>query len=1107
MTTPAQTTIPWDALQSVKEKSKPKTPSKPKLPTVSFDDLPWDDTPPITKWRGQYFEPDLMVIDSAPRTQEAKTFFPWSSMGACDVATALKAAGYDVGDFHEVLALCAKKVRYDDHSWSPEWAATILNRVDAGNVLWYHIDHEKIQDKDLPKGHQSDDDSLARGLAKMHWEIVSRIKPRHILILGGRALYGMLGFTNPLEKSGIRYRYQFPKALDNLLAANPAYSMLAALKDVTYDCPVDVDIDPGQIIADGSQKSFGDRVRINLNRPEVQEVSVRPPLTIFHTFEESLAFLIRLKEENHKELAYDLETSSLNPTAHPDGNIVSVHFAYNTERGYSVPIDHPDCPFTREQQLRLLRAVGDILMQPRECLIGHNLLFDNLCTRTNPHTGINRRRLPAKLIDSMLFVYCMDEAGPRGLKENCNIYTDMQGYDDELDAYKKAHKIECYRDIPWKILSTYGGWDPVATLKLLAAVRRILATSEMECVSVVAESLMPVQAQALEDMAVNGQCIDLHLLHHASSEAARKIAAIEESFHTMPEMVEFRELCRQRNAREEALVRMTKPMISAKVASENKVFTAPNKKELAKLTRDTLKAASEGFKTGAITVDEDMVIIGVDNPDLKEKLETIYAHHAANAYESLRDYKVNLNGNGSQEIGDFFYKHLKIPVEVLTDKKNPSLDYEAMEAIGRYHPCAKDFGRYKDEVKISGTFFKPLVTAFDAYKEGRIPDYAVSPAGFTHFSIRVGSTVTGRTAGTYLQQAPAGIVKKLFKSRFVRGVIPQGDLSQVELRVLAAISRDPDMCKVYREGGDLHTLTATKLFGDRFTQCKDPKLKKKLRSGAKRVNFGLAYGIGAEGLVGTIKDEGVDCLVLGGLDPDEIYADTERMLTDAYGRKPTRVEIEQAIHPVRVQICQDMLDKFFQAYPGVKAWVDETHEFIKFHGWVPNVFGRIRRLPSGVNNYHRQLQNEALRQGQNFPVQSAASDMMLVCVEAIEQEILGRGLRSVPWALVHDSSEFDSPIEEASEVAEIMLHYKRNPHLAFQKVCPDLDMDWLTVPMEADVGIGPNWGVEYKYQDGKIRILALENGDNQDLWVPTETMWEALDDIKDGKYAVPPAKA
>lgn len=1092
-------TIPWPTFESGKKPPKVHVPKEKPFP-APFDTLNVDDLPHRSRWRGKYVQPDLMVIDGGPRLMESTCFLPWASMGACDVSTALADIGYDVGTFHETLSVCNKRVRYDGAAWSPEWAEKILDKVKPGSVLWYHIDQDRYIHKDLAKEQQQTEESFLMGLYKMHLEICQRIRPKHILVLGGKALSGMFGYTNPMDKTGIRYRYKLPVALEHLLTHPACPDSLKALADPeivpVHQCPVDVDIDPGQIIADGAQKAFADRVRLNLTRTDDTAKAVMPELTLFHDFESAYKFLLWLKEERHPKLCYDLETSSLNPTANPDGNIVSAHFAWDTKHGYSVPIDHPEVPMTRGQQLMLLAALGDVLMTPRTWLIGHNLLFDNLCTRTNPHTGIGRRRLPAKLIDTMLLVYCLDEAGPRGLKENCNIFTPMKGYDDELDTYKKAHDIKCYRDFPWKLLGTYGGYDPVATLTLLEAVLDALTNREFSTVMDVAMHLMPVQAQALEDMAVNGQAIDLSLLETVNKEYLDRILGLEEEIHNLPEMVEFREICRQRKALEEAAVRMAKPMITQRVAIREKMF---GDKKPDRHQKALLKEASKGFKDKEYTINPDLTVVGITNPDLKELVERLVVNHAADAYDDLEGYKVTLGGNGSQEIGDFFYQHLKIPVEVETDKGNPSLDYEAMEAIARYHTCAKTFAKYKDESKIQGTFFKPLVTAFDAYKQNVIPEYPVSPSGFTHFSIKVGTTVTGRTSGTYLQQAPAGVVKKLFVSRFKKGVIVQGDLSQVELRVLAAISGDPDMMHAYKNGGDLHTLTATKLFGERFINA-DPATKKKLRSGSKRVNFGLAYGIGAEGLVGTIKDEGVDCLVLGGLDPETVYADTERVLQDGLGRKPTRVEVEKAIHPMRVEICQKMLDDFFTAYPGVKRWVDNTHEFIKSNGWIPNVFGRIRRLPSGLNRLHRQLQNEAMRQGQNYPIQSAASDMMLVCTAAIEQEILERKLKALPWALVHDSSEFDSPLEEAAEVADIMLHYKRNPHLAFAKCCPELSMDWLTVPMEADVGIGPNWGIEYKYKDGEIQILSKEKKDPIDLWVPATSMWDALDDIRAGKY-------
>lgn len=314
-----------------------------------------------------------------------------------------------------------------------------------------------------------------------------------------------------------------------------------------------------------------------------------------------------------------------------------------------------------------------------------------------------------------------------------------------------------------------------------------------------------------------------------------------------------------------------------------------------------------------------------------------------------------------------------------------------------------------------------------------------------------------------------GSVKRMFVSRFGDdGCILQGDLSQIELRLTAIESRDRDMINNYRNNGDLHLLTTTKIFECTPEDWKSREQEgaasaKQQRTVAKRLNFGIIYGIGAEGIMNLLRSEGV------------------------------YITYEEA--------CA-YIDKFYQSYPQVKTWIDSTHVSLETFGYLESRFGRRRRLPQ-VFSANNEMVARAKRQGTNFLIQSMASDIMLANTVLMNEWLLKKGLKSVPIITVHDSLVLDCLKSEVKIVAKALSTVMDNPF----KFCPrvwgkDIDYSFLkTLPIKGDLDIGISYrdGAKYTIGDSINSVLAKskEHAYDEDKWderLVKESIYEFLEE-------------
>ncbi len=1245
-------------------------------------------------FRGKQVNPKLMVVTDNVSYWELKYRLAFCGDAGALLQRTLYDAGLDVGnyiEFHEQL----KGWVGGGKEVSDELFESIQQALTEGDVFYLHLNCNPRYNfgEVAPMTDQDYFDSLI----EFH-KTVCKCKPSHILLLGAGSVAKVLGRPNVASHAGVTFDYKFPVFLQQCVDAGNNDSALLEAAGMVYDCKVDVDMHPAYILKSELHSAVW-KLRLGNLVGRLGEDVVQKPVqcTTFTDFQEAKDFLISwINDPTLKTLSYDWETISLCACAYLDKSITLViNVARDADHGYVIPTFHKDVDWSLDQRIEITGLIGKLLLKPRDYSVGHNLLFDNLVSRRDPYTGIGNQRIPGFRIDTMVVSYLLDENSTHGLKDLCNIHTDLKNYDWELEEYKKTNRVSNYGDIPLGVLSKYGAYDAVAPLRLYESLKKLLLRDKRADFNKLYK-MMSIQSQALEDLPFWGQKIDKNFLMEMSG---RFEIEVEDSIQKLLDTDEMRGFIEQRiveRSVEVAKQGLTKPVNCTK--------TYMNLNPMA--TRSDVvaifKKLKEGLDHGSLLLDDVGKVTYANGVVFEDSniVEQVFFKMAQDQYNvdmglnsscvggERKKYTPNFNTNGGGEMGDFFYKYLNIPIEFTTDKGAPSLDKKALDRLSEINPVAKHFKKYKGLVKEKGTYIDPLVKAFQSFDNGENPDYGMSMDGIAHFNVYNTNTRTGRTCVAYdtivklegegklpihilcqmddkfetlseripyvpriygkqwsrtrpkggkanvwdgfnykkvisgiyagvketfklvlenglslrgtpdhrvltdkgwcelrhlnslyrvlcddktfsvvKSVAPTGYsekvfdlcvgiayrkseflnnhedkdiesilqnpeyneevdtpfeeiikfaystngiishnsadliqliprksdAKKYFKSRFDKGTIVQFDLSQIELRVLAAVSKDEGMIDTYKSGGDLHQATVELLFGDRYHQA-DKVEKKEMRSAAKKVNFGLSYGTGSTGLAKQIKDDGVELLNLGQYDVEEVYRLAAVQLKLDRNDWRNKIAIETEVDKVRAVVAKSIINSFFEGHPQVKSWIEGVHRFVEEHGYISSPIGRIRRLPNAMQSVNNELQSDALRQAQNFPIQSAASDLAVMSLVAVEFEIYERGLRACPCLAVHDMIGVDCPLSEANEVCEIMRRWMNNPAEAFEKYLPGLfDMSWLCVPIETDGEVGPSWGQSYAYKDGKLKVADVEDGSPETIWIDTDSLYEYLE--------------
>ncbi|MGB6055804.1 MAG: DNA polymerase I [Burkholderiaceae bacterium] len=346
------------------------------------------------------------------------------------------------------------------------------------------------------------------------------------------------------------------------------------------------------------------------------------------------------------------------------------------------------------------------------------------------------------------------------------------------------------------------------------------------------------------------------------------------------------------------------------------------------------------------------------------------------------------NLNSPKQIGEIFFGKLQLPVLKKTPSGTPSTDEEVLQKLAQDYPLPKVLLDYRSLAKLKSTYTDKLPKMVDA-RTGRV-----------HTNYGQAIAVTGRLASNdpNLQNIPIRTAEgRRIREAFIApagSVIVSADYSQIELRIMAHLSQDPQMLRAFADGEDIHRATAAEIFS-----VPPDGVSSEQRRYAKVINFGLMYGMSAFGLAGNLG-------------------------------------IERAA-------AQMYMDRYFQRFAGVKQFMDMMRAQAKEQGYVETVFGRRLWLPE-INSPNGPRRQAAERAAINAPMQGTAADLIKLAMIAVQDWIEGERLQTKMVMQVHDELVLEVPQAELERVRTEL------PRLM-------AGVAELRVPLIAEVGVGANW--------------------------------------------------
>lgn len=346
------------------------------------------------------------------------------------------------------------------------------------------------------------------------------------------------------------------------------------------------------------------------------------------------------------------------------------------------------------------------------------------------------------------------------------------------------------------------------------------------------------------------------------------------------------------------------------------------------------------------------------------------------------------NPNSTPQVREILYERLKLPVLERT-KTGPSTDAQVLRDLAQYHEFPAKLIAYRELEKLRNTYIEKL------------PQYVHPKTGRVHTSFNQTGTATGRLSSSEpnLQNIPAktevGVdIRRAFVAPPGK-VLIGADYSQIELRILAHLSGDAALIEAFQRGEDLHRRTAAVLFGVPLEA-----VDSRMRAIAKRVNFGIIYGITPYGLS---RDQGI---------PQEE--------------------------------AKALIEKFFQAYPKVAEFVEKLVEEARTTGYAKTLLGRKRPLP-GLRNPERRGIGQDRRNAINTPIQGTAADLMKLAMLRIHRAWKEGKLPAEMILQIHDELVFEVAEKDAEEAGKLVREL--------------MEGVWeLRVPLKVEVKIGRNWG-------------------------------------------------
>ena len=346
------------------------------------------------------------------------------------------------------------------------------------------------------------------------------------------------------------------------------------------------------------------------------------------------------------------------------------------------------------------------------------------------------------------------------------------------------------------------------------------------------------------------------------------------------------------------------------------------------------------------------------------------------------------NINSPKQLGEVLFNEMKLPAPAARGKsKSVSTAQDVLEQLAETYEAPRLVLEFRHLTKLKSNYVDALPLLADA--EARV-----------HTTFQSAATATGRLSSVNpnLQNIPVRTeLGREIRAAFIATPdteLLSADYSQIELRLLAHFSQDPLLLRAYANNEDIHTLTASEVFG-----VPADAMDKETRNRAKAVNFGIVYGISAFGLAAQL-----------GIPQAEARA---------------------------------YIDRYFARYEGVKTFIEKTLDTARREGCVRTLFGRMRPIPD-IESRNPNQRGFAERTAVNTPLQGTAADLIKLAMIALDRKLAERGLKTRMVLQVHDELLFEVP---ASEKAEVEVLVRAEMEGVIQ----------LHVPLVADLAFGSNW--------------------------------------------------
>jgi len=373
------------------------------------------------------------------------------------------------------------------------------------------------------------------------------------------------------------------------------------------------------------------------------------------------------------------------------------------------------------------------------------------------------------------------------------------------------------------------------------------------------------------------------------------------------------------------------------------------------------------------------ILIGLSR-DFDKRLNTIIKE-----IHTLADEPFNINS--PQQLSRILFEKLQLPT-VKKTKTGFSTDTEVLETLSAIHPLPQKILSYRTLSKLKSTYIDVLPNLINP-RTGRI-----------HASFNQMVVATGRLSSSdpNLQNIPIrGEEGKKIREAFVPGegfVLLSSDYSQIELRILAHISKDPLLIDSFNKNEDIHAKVAQEVFGVQYAD-----ITQDMRRTAKVINFGIIYGMSGYGLA---KELGVS-----------------------------------------QREAQNYIDAYFERYKGVKNYIERILKEARSNGFVKTMFGRIRYVPE-INNHDNSVRQVGERIAMNTPIQGTAADIIKLAMVSIHRKLKEKCLCSHIIMQIHDELVLEVKDEETETVKDIVRTEMEN-------------VIKLSVPLNVSLGLGKSW--------------------------------------------------